>query len=86
MAGAESRPSNPGESVDDGPAFAHRRRLSDGREYTIVKVFHHPEELQDTLASLGWSVDLWTTGDEFFYGVARLPGVDTGFHPGLTVD
>jgi SAM-dependent methyltransferase len=85
VAGSESRPSNPGESVDGGPEFAHRRRLSDGREYTIVKVFHDPEELHDRLASLGWSVDLWTTGDQFFYGVARLPGVDTGFQPGLTV-
>jgi len=82
VAGAETRQSNPGESVDDGPDFAHRRRLSDGREYTIVKVFHRPEELRDALAALGWSVDIWTTGDEFFYGVARRTEVDTGLHPG----
>ena len=82
VAGAETRVSNPGESVDDGPDFAHRRRLSDGREYTIVKVFHHPEELRDSLAALGWSVDIRTTGDEFFYGVARRSEGDIGAHPG----
>jgi demethylmenaquinone methyltransferase/2-methoxy-6-polyprenyl-1,4-benzoquinol methylase len=74
MAGAEARPSNPGESVEDGPDFAHRRRLLDGREYTIVKVFHRPDGLTAALASLGWSADIRTTGPEFFYGVASVCG------------
>jgi SAM-dependent methyltransferase len=71
LEGAEDRHSNPGESVDDGPAFAHRRRLSDGREYTIVKVFYGPAELRDRLAELGWVADIRTTGEEFFYSTAR---------------
>jgi SAM-dependent methyltransferase len=71
LEGAEARHSNPGESVDGGPEFAHRRRLSDGREYTIVKVFYGPAVLRDRLAALGWTADIRTTGEEFFYGTAR---------------
>ncbi len=71
VAGAETRASNPGEAVEDGPDFAHRRRLLDGREYTIVKVFHRPEGLTAALASLGWNADIRTTGPEFYYGVAK---------------
>ena len=70
VAGAESRPSNHGQDVEDGPDFAHRRRLLDGREYTIVKVFHQPTGLTEALAGLGWDADIRTTGDEFFYGTA----------------
>ena len=79
MAGAETRPSNPGEHVEDGPDFAHRRRLLDGREYTIVKVFHRPDGLTAALASLGWNADIRTTGPEFYYGVAS--GRSTGDVP-----
>jgi SAM-dependent methyltransferase len=71
VAGVEPRRSDPGEPVDDGPDFAHRRRLSDGREYTIVKILYRPEEFREMLGSLGWDADVRTTGDEFFYGVAR---------------
>ncbi len=85
LAGAETRASNPGESVDEGPDFAHRRRLSDGREYTIVKVFHRPEELRDALAALGWSVDIRTTGEEFFYAVARRTESHSAPRPDPTV-
>ena len=71
VAGTEARRSDPGEAVDDGPAFAHRRRLHDGREYTIVKILYEPAELGSRLAALGWHADIRTTGEEFFYAVAR---------------
>jgi demethylmenaquinone methyltransferase/2-methoxy-6-polyprenyl-1,4-benzoquinol methylase len=74
VAGGENRPSNPGEGVGDGPDFAHRRRLLDGREYTIVKVFHRPDGLTAALASLGWVADIQTTGAEFYYGSASFAG------------
>jgi SAM-dependent methyltransferase len=74
VAGAEARPSNPGDPVDDGPDFAHRRRLSTGQEYTIVKVFHQPEGLTQALSDLGWAAVIETTGVEFFYGIATRPG------------
>lgn len=70
VAGAETRRSNPGEDIGSGPDYAHRRRLTDGRTYTIVKVFYRPDELADALTKLGWRADIRTTGAEFFYGVA----------------
>jgi demethylmenaquinone methyltransferase/2-methoxy-6-polyprenyl-1,4-benzoquinol methylase len=71
LAGAEHRRSNTGEQVESGPDFAHLRRLTDGREYTIVKIFHRPEQLTASLEALGWNADIRTTGSEFFYGVAH---------------
>jgi SAM-dependent methyltransferase len=72
--GVESRRSNPGRDALDGPAFAHRRRLNDGREYTIVKVLHDPNELTVSLAELGWEADVRQSGEEFYYGIAtRAP-------------
>ena len=71
VAGPNRRRSDPGEPATDGPDWAHRRRLSDGSEYTIVKILYRPEEFRERLRSLGWDADVRTTGDEFFYGVAR---------------
>jgi SAM-dependent methyltransferase len=71
IAGAEHRRSNPGEQILDGPDFAHRRRLADGREYTIVKIFYDPEELTASLEQIGWRAEICTTGSEFFFGVAH---------------
>jgi SAM-dependent methyltransferase len=64
--------SNQGQGVEDGPDFAHRRRLLDGREYMIVKVFHEPDGLSDALAAIGWEADIRTTGHEFYYGLASV--------------
>ena len=39
-----------------------------------MKIFYTPEELTSTLAGLGWSADIRTTGDEFLYAtVTRQP-------------
>ena len=73
VAGPEARPSNPGEDAEDGPDFAHRRRLNSGQEYTIVKVFHRPDGLTEALAGLGWQAEIGTTGTEFFYGTTTRP-------------
>ncbi|MGE5226479.1 MAG: class I SAM-dependent methyltransferase [Planctomycetaceae bacterium] len=70
LEGGESRPSNPGRSVDEGPRFLHRRKLRTGREYTIVKVFYRPERLAAMLHPLGWGSEVGTTGDEFFHMTA----------------
>ncbi|MGX1910151.1 class I SAM-dependent methyltransferase [Streptomyces phaeochromogenes] len=63
--------------IDEGPAAAARedvagelRRLDDGSEYRIVKVFHDPEKLTGELAELGWSADI-RTHEEFFVGIAE---------------
>ena len=43
------------------------RRLSDGREFKVVKVFYSPEELQATLARAGFTVAVRTAGSFFLY-------------------
>ena len=68
--GVDERPSNPGSSMADGPSWAHRRQLHDGREFTIVKVCHAPEVLAAWLHERGWQADIMTTGDEFIFGTA----------------
>ncbi|MFD3312772.1 class I SAM-dependent methyltransferase [Streptomyces sp. NPDC058694] len=63
--------------IDEGPSAAARedvaaevRRLDDGSEYRIVKVFHDHEELTGQLAELGWSADI-RTREEFLVGIAE---------------
>lgn len=48
-----------------------RRRLADGREFDIVKVFWRPDDLEGRLRSLGWDADVRRTGDTFLFGVAK---------------
>ena len=44
------------------------RRLNDGREFHIVKVFYEPEGLMRRLESLGWRFLLHATENYFLYG------------------
>lgn len=44
------------------------RRLNDGREFQIVKVFYNPAELADRLAARGWRIEVQTTPHFFLYG------------------
>lgn len=44
------------------------RRLNDGREYRIVKVFYTPERLRAELDSLGWEADIGVTPTYFLRG------------------
>ena len=57
------------------PADDHAvRRLEDGREFTIVKVFYSPDELHRALTAAGFGdVDLGVTGRFFLHGTARAP-------------
>ena len=48
-----------------------RRRLNDGREFAIVKVYYEPEELVERLAGLGWEADIRETEEFFVYGWGR---------------
>lgn len=47
------------------------RRLNDGREYRIIKVFHDPAALQRQLASLGWNATITSTGSYFYVGAGH---------------
>ncbi len=44
------------------------RRLNDGREFRIVKVFHQPDDLAVRLGELGWASDLAQTTRYFVFG------------------
>jgi SAM-dependent methyltransferase len=43
-----------------------RRRLSDGREFDIVKRFWEPRELEREVAAVGWRLDVSTTANGYF--------------------
>jgi demethylmenaquinone methyltransferase/2-methoxy-6-polyprenyl-1,4-benzoquinol methylase len=58
--------------LDGAPVPAVRRRLDDGREYRVVKVFHDTRRLVGELAELGWSADVRAVGGKFVVGVAEL--------------
>jgi demethylmenaquinone methyltransferase/2-methoxy-6-polyprenyl-1,4-benzoquinol methylase len=47
------------------------RRLNDGREFRIVKLFYRPAELAAKVASLGWRADIRQTETYFIHGQAR---------------
>ena len=44
------------------------RKLNDGRTYRVVKIFHEPTELQESLQSLGWLGHVHQTDKYFLYG------------------
>ena len=53
--------------LDDVPVA--RRRLSDGREFDVVKLFWNPEELEREVRALDWDVTIRRVGKAFLYGV-----------------
>ena len=61
--------------ADDHPEPADDlavRRLADGREFTIVKVYYRPDELAGALTRAGFTeVEITTTGRFFVLGSAR---------------
>ncbi len=51
-----------------------RRKLNDGREFEIVKVFYDPMELQQRLTQQGWHGSVRSTETFFLYGsISPLP-------------
>jgi demethylmenaquinone methyltransferase/2-methoxy-6-polyprenyl-1,4-benzoquinol methylase len=65
---------DPQSSASDHPTPADDasvRRLDDGREFTIVKVYYRPEELDAALGRTGFErATVTTTGRFFLTGVA----------------
>ena len=47
------------------------RRLDDGREFRIVKVFYEPATLDASLRSLGFEAHIERTARYFIYGAVR---------------
>jgi SAM-dependent methyltransferase len=52
------------------PAPAVRRRLNDGSQYRVVKLFYAPEELTTRLAELGWAAEIHQAGNWLLAGTA----------------
>jgi SAM-dependent methyltransferase len=58
-------------AVDHGPVEQSgvvHRRLNDGREFDVVKIFYEPAELEQRLAGLGWRGWVRSTSRFFLYG------------------
>jgi 2-polyprenyl-3-methyl-5-hydroxy-6-metoxy-1,4-benzoquinol methylase len=53
--------------VIDGTPVA-KRRLADGREFDIVKVFWKPADLEERLRTSGWQIGVRGVGDSFLVG------------------
>lgn len=49
-----------------------QRKLDDGREYRVYKVFYEPGELTTRLAELGWEFEVKQTGNYFLHGWGKL--------------
>ena len=47
------------------------RRLNDGREYRIVKVFYEAAALNEKLSALGFDAEFERTSRYFLHGAAR---------------
>ncbi|MFJ8510397.1 class I SAM-dependent methyltransferase [Streptomyces avermitilis] len=60
------------EVLTDRPTPAALRRLDDGSQYRIVKVFHDAQTLTDDLTALGWSVRIRPMAGNFI-GIAEPP-------------
>lgn len=52
----------------DAKAGIVTRKLNDGREFRIVKIFHRPDDLAVRLGELGWASDLAQTTRYFVFG------------------
>jgi demethylmenaquinone methyltransferase/2-methoxy-6-polyprenyl-1,4-benzoquinol methylase len=69
---------DPESGARDQPVPAHdrsRRRLADGREFEIVKVYYEPSELEAALRDAGFDqAEVTTTGRFFVTGSARAAG------------
>ncbi|HEX6718071.1 MAG TPA: class I SAM-dependent methyltransferase [Pyrinomonadaceae bacterium] len=49
------------------------RKLNDGREFRIVKVFYEPKVLEKRLKKDGWKGQVCSTGKFFYYGCMSRP-------------
>jgi 2-polyprenyl-3-methyl-5-hydroxy-6-metoxy-1,4-benzoquinol methylase len=61
-------------ALDHGPVDQSgvvRRRLNDGQEFDVVKIFYQPDELERRLAELGWQGWVRSTPRFFLYGSVR---------------
>ncbi len=56
--------------LDGADSTTTTRKLNDGREFNIVKIFYQPGGLERVLAPLGWQLEINETAEFFVYGSA----------------
>jgi len=59
------------EDYEPGSDEIIRRRLGDGSQHRLVKVFIHPGQMQARLRQLGWQSRIRRDGDDWVIGEAR---------------
>jgi 2-polyprenyl-3-methyl-5-hydroxy-6-metoxy-1,4-benzoquinol methylase len=64
------------ESIATNHAPLHKqgyseRKLNDGRVYHVVKIFHEPTQLEQSLLNLGWTGSIHQTASDFIYGLVH---------------
>lgn len=59
------------EDYEPGSDEIIRRRLGDGSQHRLVKVFIHPGQMQARLRQLGWQSHIRRDGDDWVIGEAR---------------
>jgi SAM-dependent methyltransferase len=55
-----------------------QRRLNDGREYRVYKIFYDRDELTRRLAELGWSFEIEETRNYFIHGAGCRMSQESG--------
>jgi SAM-dependent methyltransferase len=58
----------PDELIEGPSSSTISRRLDDGTPYRLVKVPHHPAELEKRLERLGWNIKVTATAGPFYWG------------------
>lgn len=58
----------PDELVAGPSSSTIQRRLDDGRSYRLVKVPHHPPDLEERLRRIGWNIKVTATSGPFYWG------------------
>ena len=58
--------------LDEPQDTVIKRRLNDGREFNIVKVFYQTKDLEDKLRDLGWKIKVENTPQYFLYGQGTI--------------
>jgi hypothetical protein len=61
---------NPSRHVIDRDGEVQRRRMRDGSEFRVVKVFYEPAALTARLEGLGWAIQIEST-PRLIYGTGR---------------
>lgn len=59
------------QSLNEPDEVTVTRRLEDGSEWQVVKLFYEPTELTGRLADLGWRVEVRGTPHYFIYGYGQ---------------